>query len=70
MFGAFDVSRAMKQYRDRSHLKLPLQRVSKKEFVRRMVAAGKTQEEAELQATICKGLGAETVVKGERLTIK
>jgi hypothetical protein len=46
---------------------LPHVGVTKKEFIAKMIANGKTNEEAEFQAKICKELGSSVLVGEEML---
>ena len=44
--------------------------VTRAEFIRLMIAAGKTQKEAEFQAKVSVALGSEVLIGGRLVTIE
>lgn len=66
MFGNYGRYMAMREKAS----KLPEVEVTEEEFIQAMIAEGKTEEEAKLQAKVGKGLGGACMVGDRMLKIK
>ena len=65
MFGGF----GMHQYMKGMHGNLPRIEVTEKDFIRMMVATGKTEDEAKAQAGFCKMLGSSVMIGEQMVSI-
>lgn len=66
MFGRYFEYMAMRE----KAKNLPEVEVTEEEFIQAMIAEGKTEEEAKLQATVGRGLGGSCMVGDRMLRIK